>query len=146
MRVVLTWHYQSFPSLAAHHRHRHYSGISELYAMQLLVILTKYSTAQALRLAQLIVDSAGPAHRWSLLLLWLFPTWIVATAHFIMAVSDGQSYMTSYLSCKLLMKWSFIPYICNSVYPLPHPQASLCRPDLISDILSYSRLLSHGAQ
>jgi len=37
--------------------------------------------------------------------------WIVASALGIIAVGDGQSYMTSYLSRKLLMKWLFISYI-----------------------------------
>jgi hypothetical protein len=42
-----------------------------------------------------------------------------ASAFCIMSVGDGQSYMTSYLSCKLLMKWSFIPYIFKRVCALP---------------------------
>jgi hypothetical protein len=36
---------------------------------------------------------------------------LAASALGIIAVGDGPSYMTSNLSRKLLMKWSFIPYI-----------------------------------
>jgi hypothetical protein len=44
--------------------------------------------------------------------------WIVASALGIIAVGDGQSYMTSYLSRKLLMKWTFIPYIYSGSFVL----------------------------
>ena len=54
---------------------------------------------------------AGPAYQRSLLLLWTFSAWNVDSALGIIAVGDGESYMTSYLSRKLLMTWSFIPYI-----------------------------------
>jgi hypothetical protein len=37
----------------------------------------------------------------------------------IIAGGDGQSYMTSYLSRKLLLKWSFIPYIFKRICALP---------------------------
>ena len=45
----------------------------------------------------------------------------------IIAVGDGQSYMTSYLSRKLLLKWSFIPYIFKRVSALPTLVHSIVR-------------------
>jgi len=58
-------------------------------------------------------NSTGPAHQRSLMLLWKFSAWIVASALGIIAVGDGQSCITLYLSRQLLMKWLFILYICK---------------------------------
>jgi len=44
---------------------------------------------------------------------------LAASALGIIAVSDDPSYVTSYLSRKLLMKWTFIPHIFRRVCALP---------------------------
>jgi hypothetical protein len=48
-----------------------------------------------------------------------FWAWIVSSALGIIAVGDVESYMTSYPSRKLLIKWSFIPCIFQRICALP---------------------------
>ena len=73
-------------------------------------------------------------HRWSGL---DFSSWIEASALGIIAIGDGQSYTTSYLSCKLLMKWTFIPYIFECVCALQ---------TLVHGFVGQSRYLHHLVQ
>jgi len=67
---------------------------------------------------------------------------VIATSLGIIAVSDGRSYMTLYLSHNLLMTWVFIPYRFNGVAAV---QTLLCRPTSISDNPYCSQWLSHSA-
>jgi len=65
-----------------------------------------------------------------------FSAWIVASALGVTAAGDGQSYMTSHLSHKTLMIWSFLSYLCKRVCALPSPRAELSQPVLINPIFS----------
>ena len=47
-----------------------------------------------------------------------FEAWIVASALSIIAIGDGESGMTLYLSSKVLMKWSLIPQKYSGAFVL----------------------------
>jgi len=70
--------------------------------------------------AALVVIFALNLHRWYRLDL---SAWIVPSTLCMIAISDGQSYMTTYLFHKLLMKWLFIPYRLMYVCAILSPHA-----------------------